>query len=418
MRDEPMFKAAAAAYAASQKKGAATKAAAAARAAACASAANGGDGTTADAGPAAPAAAEAAAGGDDGDNELDGGPWEACPIGTKAAKRMRAAEFADDRTTGIVARAVEVLGDAAETRKRMMAFSLPFMRNTAAGGLFWDNQESKMLEKEGIKPTPDQGGATSDGGAGTAAAASGSNSDSLVVVTYVTSAGTGDFLAAAGTSRTAATPAAAASSAATASPAAASAVDTTSQVATSATVAASPAAAASREAAASSAASSPTASASPTAASTQAAGARLTVAARGRGRGMGRGRGWRQGRGRPLVRGALSHQAKQRAAAAAIDEPLVTTVPMTPSTTNSPPGRANEARLTAVEAPDNTGVRARPVLEDDEVVEVAGRAGRDNVDGDVDGDVPFGGDPAADSDSENSLGLFGLVDEGGSSSEA
>jgi len=91
---------------------------------------------------------------------------------------------------------------------------------------------------------------------------------------------------------------------------------------------------------------------------------------------------------------------------------------MTPSTTNSRPGRANEARLPAAATPDNTGVRARPVPEDDEVVEVAGRAGRDSGDGDVDGDVPFGGHPAADSDSDNSLGPFGPVEEGGSSSDA
>jgi len=133
---------------------------------------------------------------------------------------------------------------------------------------------------------------------------------------------------------------------------------------------------------------------------------------------MRRGRGGGQGRGRPLGRGALSHQAKQRAAAAALDEPLVTTVPMTPSTTTSPPGRATEVRLPAAATPDNTGVRARLVLKDDEVVEVAGRAGRDNGDGDVDDDVPFGGHPAADSDSDDSLGPFGPVEEGGSSSDA
>jgi len=137
LRDELKFKAAAAACAAPPKKGGATKAAAAARAAADASAANVVDGTTAEAGPVAPAAAEAAAGGDDGDDEQDGGPWEARPIGTKVAKRMRAAEFSDDRTIGRVARAVEVLGDAAETRTRMMGFSQPFMRSTAAGALFW-----------------------------------------------------------------------------------------------------------------------------------------------------------------------------------------------------------------------------------------------------------------------------------------
>jgi len=373
---------------------------------------------TSDAGPAAPAAAEAAAGGDDGDDELDGGPWVARLIVTKAAKRMRTAAFSDYRTIGSVARAVEVLGDAAETRTSMMDFCQPFMRNTAAGALFWEHQASKMLEKEGIKLTGDEGGATSDGGAGTAAAASGSNSDSLVVVSNVTSEGTGDSVAAAGTSRTAATRAAAASSAAAASPAAASAVATPSQVATSATLAASPAAAASPEAAASPAAASPAASASPTAASTSAAGARSIVVPRGCRRGMGRGRGGGQGRGRPLGRGALSHQAKQRAAVAAFDEPLATTVPMMPSTNNSPPGRANEARLPAAQTPDNTGVQARSVLEDDEVVEVAGRAGRDNGDGDVDGDVPFGGHSAAESDRDNSLGPFGPVEEGGLSSDA
>jgi len=65
--------------------------------------------------------------------DSDDEPWGDRPLGTKAAKCARAETIADDRTIGRVASAVENLGDATELRTMNMAFSQPFMRETAIG---------------------------------------------------------------------------------------------------------------------------------------------------------------------------------------------------------------------------------------------------------------------------------------------
>ena len=151
LKDQDRFKSAAADFAALQKRTAATQVRAAARAAAAAEA--GGDGPAAeqaaaegDPAPAAAANAAAAAGNADhgaapaelaeSDKDEEQSPWAGRPIGTKAAKRARADVIADDRTIGRVASAVEKLGEATTQRTNMMAFSLPFMRETPMGAAF------------------------------------------------------------------------------------------------------------------------------------------------------------------------------------------------------------------------------------------------------------------------------------------
>ena len=186
LKDQDRFKSAAAEFAALQKKSADAHVRAAARAAAAAETAGGGpaaEQAAAEGDPAPAAAANAAAAGTAGDgaapkdadesnDDDDQGPWAGRPIGSKAAKRARAESIADDRTIGRVASAVEKLGDATAQRTSMMAFSLPFMRETPMGVAFWAHQAKKMLAKEGIKvPSPKQAAdasAASDG-AGTVA---------------------------------------------------------------------------------------------------------------------------------------------------------------------------------------------------------------------------------------------------------
>ena len=181
LKDQDRFKSAAAEFAALQKKSADAHVRAAARAAAAAETAGGGpaaEQAAAEGDPAPAAAANAAAAGTAGDgappkdadesnDDDDQGPWAGRPIGSKAAKRARAESIADDRTLGRVASAVEKLGDATSQRTSMMAFSLPFMRETPMGAAFWAHQAKKMLAKEGIKvPSPKQAAdasAASDG---------------------------------------------------------------------------------------------------------------------------------------------------------------------------------------------------------------------------------------------------------------
>jgi len=69
----------------------------------------------------------------------------------KAAKRARAEGIADDSTIGRVASAVEKLGDATTQRTSVMAFSLPFMRETPMGAAFRAHQATKILTHEIIK---------------------------------------------------------------------------------------------------------------------------------------------------------------------------------------------------------------------------------------------------------------------------
>jgi len=151
LKDQDRFKSAAADFAALQERTAATQVRAAARAAAAAEA---GDDEPAaeqaaaegDPAPAAAANTAAAAGNADhgaapaelaeSDKDEEQSPWAGRPIGTKAAKRARADGIADDRTIGRVASAVERLGEATTQRTNMMAFSLPFMRETPMGAAF------------------------------------------------------------------------------------------------------------------------------------------------------------------------------------------------------------------------------------------------------------------------------------------
>jgi len=165
LKDQDRFKSAAAEIAALQKRSAAAHARAAARAAAAAAADGGGvaaEKAAAGGDPAPAAAANAAAAGaaggqeapsnaDESNDDEGDGPWAGRPMGCKAAKRARAEGIADDRTMGRVASAVEKLGDATTQRTSMMAFSLPFMRETPMGAAFWAHQAKKMLAHEGIK---------------------------------------------------------------------------------------------------------------------------------------------------------------------------------------------------------------------------------------------------------------------------
>jgi len=165
LKDKDRFKSEAADFAALQKRTAATQVRAAAREAAAAEA--GGDGPAAeqaaaegDPAPAAAANAEAAAGNSDNGaapvdlvesgKDEEQSPWAGRPIGTKAAKRARAEGIADDRTIGRVASAAEKLGEATTQQTNMMAFSLPFMRETPMEAAFWAHQAKRMLAAEGI----------------------------------------------------------------------------------------------------------------------------------------------------------------------------------------------------------------------------------------------------------------------------
>ena len=172
LKDQDRFKSAAAAFASLQKKAATAQARAAARAAAAAASGDGGpaaEQAAAGADPAPAAAANAAAARNDEGNtaatdkddsdEDEQGPPAGRPIGCMAAKRARADSIADDRTIGLVASAVERLGDATTQRTAMMAFILPFMRTTPEGAAFCAHQARKMLAKEGIKvKTPEKAG--------------------------------------------------------------------------------------------------------------------------------------------------------------------------------------------------------------------------------------------------------------------
>jgi len=170
LNDQDRFKSAAAEFAALQKRSAAAHARAAARAAAAAATDGGGaaaeqaaaGGDPAPAAAANAAAANAAAAGaacgraapsnaDESNDDEEEEPWAARPIGCKAAKRARADGIADDRTMGRVATAVEKLGDATPQRTSMMAFSLPFIRETPMGAAFWAHKAKTMLAHEGIK---------------------------------------------------------------------------------------------------------------------------------------------------------------------------------------------------------------------------------------------------------------------------
>ena len=143
LKDQDRLKSAAAAFASMQKKAADKQLKAAARAAAAAGVDGGGDSAepqAADGDPAPAAAVNAAAGNSAGGApaavdiiDSDDEPWGDRPLGTKAAKCARAETIADDRTIGRVASAVENLGDATELRTMNMAFSQPFMRETAIG---------------------------------------------------------------------------------------------------------------------------------------------------------------------------------------------------------------------------------------------------------------------------------------------
>jgi len=143
LKDQDRFKSAAAAFASMQKKAADKQVRAAERAGAAAVVEGGGDAAeqqAADGDPAPAAAANAAAGKNAGGApaavdiiDSDDEPWGSRLLGTKAATRVRAETIADDRTIGRVASAVEKLGDATEQRTMMMAFSQPFMRETAMG---------------------------------------------------------------------------------------------------------------------------------------------------------------------------------------------------------------------------------------------------------------------------------------------
>jgi len=185
LKDQDRFKSAAAAFASIQKKAADKQVKLAARAAAAAGVDGGGvaaEQQAADGDPAPAAAAKAAAGNNAGGApaavdviDSDDEPWGDRPLGTKAAERARAENILDDRTIGRVASAVEKLGDATEQRTMMMAFSQPFMRETAMGAAYWAHQTQKMMAKEGIKVSRGEpaaaGGASGDAADGTGGAA-------------------------------------------------------------------------------------------------------------------------------------------------------------------------------------------------------------------------------------------------------
>ena len=164
LKDLDLFKSAAAASASMQRKAADKQMKAAAREVAAAGVDVGGDAAeqqAADGDPAPAATANAAAGngGGCGDGapapvdviDSDDEPWGGRLLGTKAAKRARAETIADDRPIGRVASAVEKLGDATEQRPIMMAFSQPFMRETATGAAYWALKAKNVMAKESIQ---------------------------------------------------------------------------------------------------------------------------------------------------------------------------------------------------------------------------------------------------------------------------
>jgi len=188
------FKSAAADLAALQKRTAATQVRAAARAAAAAE--PGGDGPAAEQdaaegypAPAAAAnAAAAAANADHGaapvdlvesDEDEEQSPWAGRPIGTKAAKRARADGIDDNRTIGRVASAVETLREATTQRTIIMAFSLPFMRETPTGADCWALQAKRKLAAAGIKVPPSK--AAADASVAAEGAANGTNTSNVSV---------------------------------------------------------------------------------------------------------------------------------------------------------------------------------------------------------------------------------------------